>query len=59
VTGDFGLRFYAGTVLKGPAGKPVGTLCLVDATPRDFSSRQAEQLKKFAALVQAELLRNA
>jgi GAF domain-containing protein len=59
VTGDFALRFYAGTVLKGPAGKPVGTLCLVDTTPRDFSSRQADQLKKFAALVQAELLRNA
>ncbi len=59
VTGDFGLRFYAGTVLRGPADKPVGTLCLVDTTPRDFSSRQADQLKKFAALVQAELLRSA
>jgi hypothetical protein len=45
--------------LKGPAGKPVGTLCLVDTTARDLSSRQADQLKKFAALVQAELLRNA
>jgi GAF domain-containing protein len=59
VTGDFGLRFYAGAVLKGPAGKPVGTLCLVDTSPREFSPKQAGQLKKFAALVQAELLRNA
>ena len=59
VTGDFGLRFYAGTVLKGPTGKPVGTLCLVDTTPREFSSRQADQLKKFAAFAQVELLRSA
>jgi GAF domain-containing protein len=59
VTGEFGLRFYAGSVLRGPAGKPVGTLCLVDTTAREFSSRQADQLKKFAALVQAELLRSA
>ena len=59
VTGDFGLRFYAGTVLKGPAGRPIGTLCLVDTTPREFDSRQASRLKKFGALVQAELLRNS
>lgn len=58
VTGDFGLRFYAGAVLHGPAGKPIGTLCLVDTAPRDFEARQAGQLKKFGALVQAELLRN-
>jgi GAF domain-containing protein len=58
VTGDFGLRFYAGTVLHGPAGKPIGTLCLVDTAPRNFEARQAGQLKKFGALVQAELLRN-
>ena len=58
VTGDFGLRFYAGTVLRGPAGKPVGTLCLVDTETREFDSRKSVQLKKFAALVQAELLRD-
>jgi hypothetical protein len=46
-------------VLKGPTGKPVGTLCLVDTTAREFDSRQANQLKKFGALVQAELLRSA
>ena len=59
VTGDFGLRFYAGTVLHGPAGKPIGTLCLVDMQPREFASKQANQLKKFGALVQAELLRDS
>jgi len=58
VTGDFGLRFYAGAVLRGPAGKPIGTLCLVDTTPREFGARQTDQLKKFAALAQAELLRD-
>ena len=59
VTGDFGLRFYAGTVLHGPAGKPIGTLCLVDTAPKEFAARQAAQLKKFGALVQAELLRES
>ena len=59
VTGDFGLRFYAGTVLHGPAGKPIGTLCLVDSVPKEFAARQANQLKKFGALVQAELLRKS
>ena len=58
VTGDFGLRFYAGTALRGPAGKAVGALCLVDTEPHDFGARQVAQLKKFANLAQAELLRN-
>lgn len=58
VTGDFGLRFYAGEVLRGPAGKPVGTLCLVDTEPHAFDARQVALLKKFAALAQAELMRS-
>ena len=57
VTGEFGLRFYAGTALRGPAGEAVGAFCLVDTEPHDFSPRQVAQLKKFAGLVQAELLR--
>jgi len=59
VTGEFGLRFYAGTALRGPAGKPAGALCLVDTEPHDFGTRQITRLKKFANLVQAELLRSS
>ncbi|KTR08374.1 hypothetical protein NS184_05860 [Curtobacterium luteum] len=32
-----GIRFYAGVPLTMPGGVPVGTLCLMDTQPRDFS----------------------
>ena len=57
VTGDFHLRFYAGVPIRGPKGKPIGTLCLLDTEPREFSDKQLGQLKKFAALVEAEMQR--
>ena len=57
VTGDFGLRFYAGVAVHGPNGKPVGALGLVDTKPREFSAQDVGRLKKFGSLVEAELLR--
>jgi GAF domain-containing protein len=57
VTGDFHLRFYAGVPIRGPKGKGIGSFCLVDAKPREFSSKQIGQLKKFAAIVEAEIQR--
>ncbi len=57
VTGDFHLRFYAGVPIRGPRGKAVGTLCLVDTKPREFSAKQLGQLKKMAAIVEAEAQR--
>ena len=57
VTGDFHLRFYAGVPIRGRKGKAIGTLCLVDSRPRELSERQLGQLKKLAALVEAEVLR--
>jgi hypothetical protein len=53
----FGLRFYASTALRGTAGKAIGALCLVDTEPPEFGAREVGQLKKFAGLVQTELLR--
>ncbi|GGL04629.1 hypothetical protein JOE58_003123 [Curtobacterium luteum] len=32
-----GIRFYAGVPLTMPGGVPVGTLCLMDTRPREFS----------------------
>jgi GAF domain-containing protein len=57
VTGDFHLRFYAGVPLRGPQGKAIGALCLVDTQPHEFSATQLGRLKKFAALVEAEMQR--
>lgn len=34
VTGEAGLRFYAGVLLKSPQGHAIGTLCVLDRAPR-------------------------
>jgi len=57
VAGDFHLRFYAGVPIRGHKGKAIGTLCLVDTKPRELSARQLGQLKKMAAIVEAEARR--
>jgi len=55
VAGDFHLCFYAGAPLHGPGGKSIGALSLVDTEPHEFSAKQVGRLKKFAALVEAEI----
>lgn len=55
VAGDPHLRFYAGHPLHAPGGEPVGTLCIVDTTPREFSERDRELLGELALWVQTEL----
>ncbi|MBP2228444.1 signal transduction histidine kinase/CheY-like chemotaxis protein/HPt (histidine-containing phosphotransfer) domain-containing protein [Azospirillum agricola] len=55
VTGEPGVRFYAGAPLV-VAGRRLGTLCVVDTVPRsDFADRDAETLEQLARLV-VELL---
>lgn len=49
------VRFYAGAVLRGPHGYPVGTLCLLDRRPREFSAVDEARLEAFAAFVEHEL----
>lgn len=49
------VRFYAGCPLAGAAGHNVGTLCLVDTKPRDFSEHEHEILVRLAAVAQREL----
>ncbi len=49
------VRFYAGAVLRGPVGKPIGTLCLIDHKPRDLSERERDWLRELARLVEREL----
>jgi signal transduction histidine kinase len=55
VTGSPGVRFYAGAPLKSPGGFNLGTLCIVDTVPRDFSDDEAATLKDLAAVVTDEL----
>ena len=55
VTGPLAIRFYAGMPLLGPKGHKVGTLCLIDPSPREFGTDDVAALRDLAALVMLEL----
>lgn len=57
VTSDPYIRFYAGHPLHTVDGSRVGTLCVIDRSPRKFTPEQAEVLRDLAALVETELQR--
>lgn len=45
VTGSPGIRFYAGAPLADPAGRVLGTLCVIDVRARAFKASQIEVLQ--------------
>ena len=55
VTGAPHIRFYAGYPIHGPGGHRIGTLCLIDPEPREFSEEDAATLRDLAAMVDDEL----
>lgn len=55
VTGAPHIRFYAGAVLRGPGNKAIGTLCLIDHRPRDFSDAEQRRLLALAKILEGEL----
>jgi PAS domain S-box-containing protein len=55
VTGDLGVRFYAGQPVHAPTGEAIGTICILDRVPRTFSAADADTLADLAALVEEEL----
>lgn len=56
VTGAPHIRFYAGAPLVLADGQPIGTLCIIDPSPREgFSLREAEILALMARQVVALL----
>ncbi len=55
VAGDFGLQFYAGVPLTTKEGFNIGTVCVVDKEPRDFSEQEVALLTKFAESIIGEL----
>ncbi|MHC5011618.1 MAG: GGDEF domain-containing protein [Planctomycetota bacterium] len=54
VTGQPGVRFYAGHPLSAQDGSKMGTLCLVDRQPRTLSRDDLELLSDLAAMVESE-----
>src|SRR5215216_893256 len=53
---NYGIRFYAGTPLVTSRGHTIGTLCLLDTSPRDdFGEEQMRLLRAFAWAVVGRL----
>jgi len=53
--GPQGVRFYAGQPLRAPDGHRIGTLCVLDHRPRDFSAVDRRVLVELAGRVEQEL----
>jgi|APLak6261668527_1056067.scaffolds.fasta_scaffold00521_2 signal transduction histidine kinase len=55
VTGQPGIRFYAGMPLRSIGGRRLGTLCLIDSSPRRFGPDEVRRLRDLAAWAEREL----
>lgn len=53
----FKVGFYAGAPLRTPEGHNVGSLCIIDDTPRtEFSPRERHTLKEFGVRIYPDLM---
>lgn len=57
VTGELNIRAYAGHPLRSIDGSRVGTLCIIDKSPRHFTASQLQSLRDLAAIAESELQR--
>lgn len=55
VTGEPHIRFYAGAPLEMANGQRIGTLCVMDRTPRGLDASQQEALAALARQVVAQI----
>ncbi len=55
VTGEIGLRFYAGIPVSSPEGHPIGALCVLDRVPRSLTVEQHAALRVLASQVNTRL----
>ncbi|MBC8101609.1 MAG: PAS domain S-box protein [Cytophagales bacterium] len=55
VTGETGIRAYAGVSLVTASGQAIGTLCALDTSPRDFSPAQCHALRTLSRQVMAQM----
>lgn len=56
VTGEPGIRFYAGHPLRTLSGLALGTLCIIDRVPRKMEQGDLEILADLAGMVERELI---
>ena len=56
VTGDPGIRFYAGIPIRSPMGRKVGTICAIDRRARTLSERERAAMKDLRGVLEAELV---
>ena len=55
VTGPENIRFYAGSPLVTAKGEALGTLCVIDRSPRNLNEMQQESLQALARQVMSQL----
>ena len=55
VTSEPNIRFYAGAPLINEDGYALGTLCVIDCTPRELGADQEAALKALSRLVLAQM----
>lgn len=55
VTGDPGLRFYAGVPLQVEPGSAIGALSVADRSPRTITEQQLSALRRLATQISREL----
>lgn len=48
---ELGVRFYAGANLTDPDGHTIGSVCVIDMEPREFSATERVHLQKYADTV--------
>lgn len=55
VRGEASVRFYAGSAIEVGDGARIGTLCIIDTVPREFSSLERAMLRDLAGMVANEI----
>jgi EAL domain-containing protein (putative c-di-GMP-specific phosphodiesterase class I) len=52
VTGEPGIRSYAGVAVRSSGGQPIGALCVLDREPGGFTAQQIDTLSNLARKVE-------